>query len=87
MSVKIRLTKVGKTHQISYRVVATDSKAKRDGAFLEILGYFNPLIKVPAKLNHQRIDYWVSKGAQPTIAVKKLLDISKNQSVKNPSAP
>ena len=42
MSVRIRLAKTGKKHQISYRIVACDSRAKRDGKFLEILGFYNP---------------------------------------------
>ena len=75
MSVRIRLAKTGKTHQISYRIVAQDSKAKRDGRFLEILGHFQPYIKGSAnlKIHRQKIDLWLEKGAKPTKAVSKLL--------------
>ncbi|OGE08926.1 30S ribosomal protein S16 [Candidatus Curtissbacteria bacterium RIFCSPLOWO2_01_FULL_42_26] len=75
MSVRIRLAKTGKTHQVSYRIVAQDAKSKRDGRFLEILGYFQPYIKSPEnlKMDRQKIDLWLSKGAKPTEAVFRLL--------------
>ena len=73
MSVKIRLTKTGKKHQISYRVVATDTRTKRDGKFLEILGTFNPLQNNLFKLNQERLNYWLSKGAILSGAVAKLI--------------
>lgn len=73
MSVKIRLTKTGKSHQISYRIVAQDTRSKRDGKFLEILGYYNPYNKPPLKMKSERVDFWRSKGAKPTPTVAKLL--------------
>jgi len=75
MSVRIRLAKTGKTHQVSYRIVAQDARAKRDGRFLEILGYFQPHIKSSAnsKIDMQKINSWLAKGAKPTQAVSKLL--------------
>lgn len=75
MSVKIRLAKTGKTHQISYRVVAQDTHAKRDGRFLEILGHYNPQDKkgTGTKIKEDRLKFWVSTGAKPTPAVEKLL--------------
>lgn len=76
MSVKIRLAKTGKTHQISYRVVAQDTHAKRDGKFLEILGHFNPHDKqgTGTKIKADRYKFWVQSGAKPTPAVEKLLN-------------
>ena len=76
MSVRIRLAKTGKTHQISYRIVAQDTRAKRDGRFLEILGYFQPYIKGPTnlKLDHDKLDSWLTKGAKPTEGVAKLIN-------------
>lgn len=71
--VKIRLSKTGKTHQISYRVVAQDSRAKRDGRFLEILGFYNPAGKPSLVIKKDRLDYWTGRGAKPTEAVSKLL--------------
>ncbi len=75
MAVKIRLTKVGRKHQISYRLVATDQRSKRDGRFLEILGHYNPYLKDNNRFNvkKDRINYWLGKGAKPTEAVTRLL--------------
>jgi len=75
MSVKIRLSKTGKKHQISFRIVAQDSHAKRDGRFLEILGFYNPKLKTPnnLKFKKERLNYWVTKGAKPTLSVANLL--------------
>lgn len=58
-----------------YRVVIADSRARRDGPFIEIVGTYNPKTE-PAeiKLNMERINYWLSKGAQPTDTVKKLIE-------------
>jgi small subunit ribosomal protein S16 len=74
MSVKIRLTKTGKRHQISFRLVAQDTRRARDGKFLEILGFYNPHNKPALEIKKDRVDFWVEKGAKPTIAVKKLLE-------------
>ncbi len=75
MSVKIRLTRTGKKHQVAYRIVAQDTKTKRDGKFLEILGYYNPHLQSPKNisLKQERINFWREKGAKPTQAVLKLL--------------
>lgn len=75
MSVKIRLAKTGKTHQISYRVVAQDTHAKRDGKFLEILGSHNPHDKkgTGTRIKEDRLKFWISMGAKPTPAVENLL--------------
>ena len=80
MSVKIRLAKTGKKHQISFRVVAQDSKTKRDGKFLEILGFCSPKSQTVSKikLNHERIKYWIAKGAKPTASVAKLIKNGKS---------
>lgn len=81
MSVKIRLSKTGKKNQISYRIVAQDSKSKRDGKFLELLGYHLPYRKDKKGTNikKDRLDYWLSKGAQLTEGVAKLIRQSGNQ--------
>lgn len=73
MSVKIRLTRTGKANQISYRIVAQDSRAKRDGKFLEILGFYNPHLKPNINIKKDRFSFWINKGAKPTEAVTKLL--------------
>ena len=80
MSVTIRLSKTGKKHQISYRVIAIDTRGKRDGKFLEILGFYNPQSEPKLVIKHDRYDFWTQKGAKPSEAVAKLLE-SKSQSV------
>lgn len=77
MAVKLRLTRIGKTKQPYYRVIASDSRTARDGAFLEILGQYNPRVE-PSGLNidNDKAVAWLMKGAQPTERVRKLLEIS-----------
>lgn len=74
MSVKIRLTRMGAKKKPHYRVVAADSRYPRDGRFLEILGHYNPA-KFPESivLKEDKIKTWLDNGAEPTLAVKKLL--------------
>ena len=72
--VRIRLRRVGLTHQPSYRIIAADKEAPRDGRFLEILGFYNPRTQ-PAtiEVKEDRVFDWMSKGAQPSESVIKLL--------------
>ena len=71
---KIRLTQTGTTNRRTYRIIAIEEGKRRDGKALENLGYFNPLVKPPKLvIDRERISYWVSKGAQVTPAVEKLL--------------
>jgi small subunit ribosomal protein S16 len=70
--VKIRLTRMGRTHAPVYRIVAVDSRKKRDGEALEILGTYNPSTQELVQFHQDRIDHWVSQGAQVTDTVKKL---------------
>ena len=72
--VKIRLAQTGTTNRKTYRIVAIEEGKRRDGRAIETLGYFNPLVKPPKfVINQERIDYWLSVGAQPTGAIIKLL--------------
>lgn len=77
MAVKLRLTRVGKTKQPQYRIVAADSRSPRDGRFIEILGHYNPRTE-PSTLSvdNDKAVKWLSEGAQPTERVLKLLQIS-----------
>ena len=77
MAVKLRLTRIGKTKQPQYRIVATDSRSPRDGRFIEILGHYNPR-QEPSTLpgNNEKTVKWLMEGAQPTERVKKLLELS-----------
>ena len=71
---KIRLRRTGAKKQPSYRVVVAESTAPRDGTFLEILGYYNPLTD-PAtfQVNAERTRQWLDRGALPTDRVARLL--------------
>ena len=72
---RIRLTRTGKKKQASYRVVVTDINAKRDGRIVERIGYYNPRSEpTEYRINEDRALYWLSVGAQPTDAVRRLLD-------------
>jgi len=77
MAVKLRLTRIGKTKQPQYRIVAADSRSPRDGRFIEIVGHYNPLTD-PSSLtvDNDKAVKWLSQGAQPTDRVRKLLEIS-----------
>ena len=77
MAVKLRLTRVGKTKQPQYRIVAADSRSPRDGRFIEILGQYNPRTEPSTlKVDNDKAVKWLAQGAQPTERVKKLLEIS-----------
>lgn len=67
MALKIRLTKVGSVHQPLYRVVVAEARSRRDGAAVENLGTYRPGDKgSPIKVDLERVEYWLSKGAKPT---------------------
>lgn len=74
MSVKLRLTRVGKKKKPMYRVVVADERAPRDGRFIEIIGQYQPQNE-PSVVNikDERALYWLGQGAQPTETVQKLL--------------
>lgn len=77
MSVKLRLTRVGKTKQPHYRIVAAESRRSRDGKFLEIVGNYHPK-NDPSVLSvdNAKAIKWLSQGAVPSERVKKLFEIS-----------
>ncbi len=74
MAVKVRLSRAGGRHRPFYRVVVADERAPRDGAFLELVGTYDPK-QEPAKidLKTDRIEYWVSKGAKPSQTVSEIM--------------
>lgn len=73
MAVKIRLRRMGSKKAPFYRIVVADSKAPRDGKFIEEIGYYNPLTEpVEVKINEEKANTWLSNGAQPTDVVKRL---------------
>ena len=75
--VKIRLKRMGANKKPFYRVVVADSRAPRDGKFIEEIGYYNPMTD-PAdiKIDAEKAQKWLGTGAQPTDTVKKLFQKS-----------
>jgi small subunit ribosomal protein S16 len=77
MAVKLRLTRIGKTKQPHYRIVASDSRSPRDGRFIEIVGHYNPRLHPSGvTVDNDKAVKWLQEGAQPTERVKKLLEVS-----------
>lgn len=74
MPVKIRLRRMGKKKQPFYRIVAVDSRGRRDGKYLDKIGHYNPLTD-PAEIviNEEKMMLWLNRGAQPTDTVKSML--------------
>jgi small subunit ribosomal protein S16 len=71
---KIRLRRVGARGEPSYRVVVADSRAARDGAFVEIIGHYNPRTEPETiVIKEERALHWLSQGAQPTDTTARLL--------------
>ena len=77
MSVKIRLARGGAKKRPYYRVVVADARAPRDGSFIEKIGTYNPLLKKEdgdrVTFKADRVEHWLSKGAQPTDRVAKFI--------------
>ena len=77
MAVKLRLMRMGKKKQPTYRVVAADSRAPRDGRFIELIGRYDPRQEPSVvEIKNERALHWLQVGAQPTPQVRKLLEIS-----------
>ena len=77
MAVKLRLMRMGKKKHPTYRVVAADSRSPRDGRFIELIGRYDPHPHPSVvEIDNERALHWLEVGAQPTDAVRKLLEIS-----------
>jgi small subunit ribosomal protein S16 len=78
MAMKIRLARGGSKKRPHYAIVAADSRMPRDGRFIEKLGTYNPLLAKDSedrvKMDAERVQYWLSKGAQPTDRVARMLE-------------
>lgn len=86
--VTLRLARFGAKKRPFYRVVATDSRAKRDGRFLEVLGTYDPLTDPPTvNLKGDRIKYWLSVGAQPSDTVRRLIGSLANEGRQEAEGP
>jgi small subunit ribosomal protein S16 len=78
----IRLTRQGAKKKPFYRVVVAEKSSKRDGRFVEIVGFYNPCREpIELKLDLERISYWIKCGAQPTDTVRNLIRKSEQQVV------
>ena len=77
--VTLRLARAGAKKRPFYHIVAADSRSPRDGRYIERLGFFNPVAsgrEQKLKLEQERVDYWLSQGAQPTERVAGLIKIN-----------
>ena len=71
---RIRLSRVGKKHRPSYRIVVADSRAPRDGSYVEWIGQYDPFYDPPkVVLNEEKAVEWLKKGAQPSEPVQRIL--------------
>ncbi len=87
MAVSIRLRREGTKNRPYYKVVVADRRSPRDGKFIEIIGAYDP--KVPghnSTLNIDRIEYWISKGAQPSDTVRSLIKKNRKATATTESA-
>ena len=78
MAMKIRLARGGSKKRPFYRIVAADSRMPRDGRYVEKLGTYNPLLakddETRVTMDTERVNYWLSKGAQPTDRISRFLE-------------
>ncbi|MFT7458708.1 MAG: small subunit ribosomal protein S16 [Planctomycetota bacterium] len=77
--VTIRLSRKGAKKRPFYHIVVTDSRNKRDGRYIERLGFFNPIAagkEEELRIDHERVKYWLSQGAQASERVAKLVKVS-----------
>jgi small subunit ribosomal protein S16 len=73
MATVIRLTRMGRKKQPFYRIAVTDSRKRRDGGWIELIGYYNPMTDpITVKVDEERLAYWTSVGAQMSDRVKKI---------------
>lgn len=73
MAVKMRLTRMGDKKSPFYRIVIADSRKARDGAYVDLVGTYNPLVEDGVKLDKEKAAKWIANGAQPTDTVKAIL--------------
>lgn len=79
--VRLRLTRLGAKKKPFYRLIAADQRSPRDGRFIEQLGWYDPM-KQPyeMKLDLDRVDFWLGRGAQPSETAARLIDRFRKQS-------
>ncbi|MES1167255.1 MAG: 30S ribosomal protein S16 [Pseudomonadota bacterium] len=87
MALKIRLTRVGTTHQPHYRVVVAEARSRRDGDPVEVIGTYDPRTKgQQVNLKLDRVDYWLSKGAKPSDTLHAIIKRARRVPVAVPAA-
>ena len=80
MAVKLRLMRMGKKKQPTYRVVAADARSPRNGRFIEIIGTYDPRQEPSVvKIDTTKANDWIAKGAKPTEVVARLLKVAESQ--------
>ena len=91
MAMKIRLARGGSKKRPFYSIVAADSRMPRDGRFIEKLGTYNPLLPKDSeervKMNMERVEYWLGKGAQPTDRIARMLEAAGKLEAKERNNP
>ena len=88
MAVKLRLMRMGKKKQPTYRVVAADARSPRNGRFIEIIGTYDPRQEPSVvKIDTEKAADWIRKGAQPTETVARLLKVAEAQPAAAEAAP
>ena len=83
----IRLMRMGAKKAPSYRVVVKEKLSKRDGAYLENVGFHNPRNEREDRLNMERVNYWMERGAQPTDTVRQLIRRQRKAEAADAAAP
>ena len=87
MAVSIRLRREGTTNRPYYKVVVADGRSPRDGKFIEIIGTYDPKkTGHNSKVDLDRAQYWIARGAQPSDTVRSLLKKNKKQAASEPTA-
>ena len=72
--VVIRLSRLGTRHRPFYRIVATDRRRPRESRYIDLIGYYNPMVEKPEiKINLNKYNEWIQKGAKPSTTVKSLI--------------
>ena len=90
MALKIRLTRIGTTHQPHYRIVVAEARSRRDGRPAETLGTYDPRSKGECvKIDLARVDYWLGKGAKPTDTLHAMIKKARRSAAApaEPTAP
>ena len=87
--VTIRLTRAGAKKRPFYHIIVTDSRNKRDGRYIERLGFYNPIAtaqEVELKIDQERLGYWLEQGARASARVAKLIKLGQEQAEEQPAA-